>query len=106
MGPKSENVGFSLVLPLLFEGSRRHEGAKESLQLSGLDRVGGSRGRVNPPRGTGSVHAVTQGRRILIKIAHILIKKVNILINKINILTKKVNIIIKSLTFMLPISIK
>ena len=35
VGPKSENVGFSLVLPLLFEGSRGHGGARESLQRSG-----------------------------------------------------------------------
>ena len=49
MGPKSENVGFSLVLPLLFEGSRRHETARESLRMSGPTRLGGGRGRVNPP---------------------------------------------------------
>ena len=49
MGPKSENVGFSLVLPLLFEGSRGHETAKESLQRSEPIRLGGGRGSVNPP---------------------------------------------------------
>ena len=51
MGPKSENVGFSLVLPLLFEGSRLPRGDSEELQLSGPDRLGGGRGRVNPPLG-------------------------------------------------------
>ena len=40
MGPKSENAGFSLVSPLLFEGSR---GPRP-------ERLGGGRGRVNPPR--------------------------------------------------------
>ena len=49
VGPKSENVGFSLVLRLLFEGSRGHETAKESLQASEPTRLGGGRGRVNPP---------------------------------------------------------
>ena len=34
MGPKSENVEKALVLPLLFEGSRGHGNAKESLQPS------------------------------------------------------------------------
>ena len=29
MGPKSENVGFSLVLPLLFEGSKAAGGRQE-----------------------------------------------------------------------------
>ena len=49
VGPKSENVEISLVLPLLFEGSRGHESARESLQPSEPDRLGGGRGRVNPP---------------------------------------------------------
>ena len=49
MGPKSENVGFSLVLPVLFEGSRLPRGDSEELQPSGPDRLGGGRGRVNPP---------------------------------------------------------
>ena len=34
VGPKSENVGFSSVLPLLFEGSRIHGTARESLRRS------------------------------------------------------------------------
>ena len=29
VGPKTENVGFSLVLPLLFEGSRERRGFQE-----------------------------------------------------------------------------
>ena len=29
MGPKIENVGFSLVLPLLFEGSRERKAFQE-----------------------------------------------------------------------------
>ena len=49
MGPKIENVGFSLVLPVLFEGSRLPRGDSENEQLSGPDRLGGGRGRVNPP---------------------------------------------------------
>ena len=35
MGPKSENVGFSLVLPLLFEGSRAAWGRQPNEQGSG-----------------------------------------------------------------------
>ena len=50
MGPKSENVGFSLVLPLLFEGSRLPRGDSEELQISEPDRLGGGRGRVYPPQ--------------------------------------------------------
>ena len=49
MGPKSENVKNRWVSPLLFEGSRGHEDAKESLQLSEPTRLGGGRGRVNSP---------------------------------------------------------
>ena len=49
VGPKSENVVFSMVLLLLFEGSKGHETARESLQLSEPTRLGGGRGRVNPP---------------------------------------------------------
>ena len=49
MGPKSENVGFSTVLPLLFEGSRAAAARQPNEQLSGPDRLGGGRGRVNPP---------------------------------------------------------
>ena len=49
MGPKSENVGFSLVLPLLFEGSRLPRGDSENERPSGPCRLGGGRGRVNPP---------------------------------------------------------
>ena len=49
MGPKSENVGFSLVLPLLFEGSRPAGGRHRNERSSEPDRLGGGRGRVNPP---------------------------------------------------------
>ena len=49
MGPKIENVGFSLVLPLLFEGSKAAEGRQENEKTSGPWRLGGGRGRVNPP---------------------------------------------------------
>ena len=49
MGPKSENVGFSLVLPLLFEGSRGPRGRQDRQQLASKYRLGGGRGRVNPP---------------------------------------------------------
>ena len=49
MGPKSENVGFSLVLPLLFEGSKRPRAFQENEQTGERRRLGGGRGRVNPP---------------------------------------------------------
>ena len=42
MGPKSEKVGFSSVLPLLFEGSRGHGTAKESFPA---ERPGVNSGR-------------------------------------------------------------
>ena len=38
MGPKIENVGFSLVLPLLFEGSRERRGFQECQVESEKDR--------------------------------------------------------------------
>ena len=44
MGPKSENVGFSSVLPLLFEGSKAAGVRQENEQASGPRRwkgVGG-----------------------------------------------------------------
>ncbi len=49
MGPKSENVSFSLVLPLLFEGSKAAGGRQPNEQVSGPWRLVGGRGRVNPP---------------------------------------------------------
>ena len=49
MGPKSENVSFSSVLPLLFEGSRLPREDSENELPSGPCRLGGGRGRVNPP---------------------------------------------------------
>ena len=49
VGPKTENVEKPLVLPLLFEGSGLPRGDSENEQLSGPDRLGGGRGRVNPP---------------------------------------------------------
>ena len=48
-GPKSENVENTLVLPLLFEGSRVGGGRQPNEQPSEPDRLGGGRGRVNPP---------------------------------------------------------
>ena len=38
VGPKSENVGFSLVLPLLFEGSRAAKARQPNEQVSEPDR--------------------------------------------------------------------
>ena len=49
MVPKIENVGFSLVLPLLFEGSRAPGVFQENESGIGKWRLGGGRGRVNPP---------------------------------------------------------
>ena len=49
MGPKSENVGFSLVLPQLFEGSKKRKVIQDCEKPSGPDRRGGGRRRVNPP---------------------------------------------------------
>ena len=49
MGPKSENVGFSLVLPLLFEGSRGPRAFYRKSAPERPERLGGGRGRVNPP---------------------------------------------------------
>ena len=46
MGPKIENVGFSLVLPLLFEGSRRPRRFQENERGVEKCRLGGGRGRV------------------------------------------------------------
>ena len=44
MGPQIENVGFSLVLPLLFEGSGLPREDSENEQPSEPDRLGGGRG--------------------------------------------------------------
>ena len=49
VGPKSENVEKPLVLPLLFEGSRAARLPQENEKLIEPDRLGGGRGRVNPP---------------------------------------------------------
>ena len=49
MGPKSENVGVSLVLALLFEGSRAAGGRQDGKESAERYRLGGGRGRVNPP---------------------------------------------------------
>ena len=49
MGSKIENVEKPLVLPLLFEGQRSDGYSREVLQGSEPDRLGGGRGRVNPP---------------------------------------------------------
>ena len=49
MGPESEIVGFSSALQLLFEGPRPPRADPEELRISEPDRLGGGRGRVNPP---------------------------------------------------------
>ena len=49
MGPKTENVEISLVLPLLFEGSRVPGVFQENEQHCEKSRLGGGRGRINPP---------------------------------------------------------
>ena len=49
VGPKTENVEKVWVLPLLFEGSRAAGGRQPNERGSGPDRLGGGRGRVNPP---------------------------------------------------------
>ena len=49
VGPKSENVEISLVLPLFVEGSRWPGAFSENEGISGKCRLGGGRGRVNPP---------------------------------------------------------
>ena len=49
MGPKIENVSFSLALPLLFDGPREPRVSQECKQLAEKYRLGGGRGRVNPP---------------------------------------------------------
>ena len=47
--PKSENVEKPMVFVYLFEGQSGDEDSKEELQRSEPDRLGGGRGRVNPP---------------------------------------------------------
>ena len=49
MGPKSENVEKPLVFVCFFEGQRCDEDPGARLQRSEPDRLGGGRGRVNPP---------------------------------------------------------
>ncbi len=49
MGPRSENVEKVLVLKAFLKGSRVARGDSENEQPSELDRLGGGRGRVNPP---------------------------------------------------------
>ena len=51
VGPKSENVEISLVLPLFFERSREAKVPQECKEVSERDRPGRGRGRVNPPPG-------------------------------------------------------
>ena len=48
VGPKTENVGFSLVLPLLFEGSSGARVIQECKVSLEPDRLGGGREKVNP----------------------------------------------------------
>ena len=43
VGPKSGNVGFSLVIIVFFEGSREPWGRQPGLQPSGPDRPGGGK---------------------------------------------------------------
>ena len=43
VGPKSGNVGFSLVLIVFFEGSRAPRGRQSREQLSGPNRPGGGK---------------------------------------------------------------
>ena len=49
VGPKSENIKKALVLLLLFDGSRVPRGSSEKKQPGEPYRLGGGRGRVNPP---------------------------------------------------------
>ena len=49
VGPKSENVEKALVLLLFFEGSRWPKVFSENEQTAEKYRLGGGRGRVNPP---------------------------------------------------------
>ena len=49
VGPKTENVGFSLVLPLVFEGSKAAGVRQEDEMYSEPCRLGGGRERVDPP---------------------------------------------------------
>ena len=49
MGPKIQNVDFSLVLRLLFEGSKEPRVSQECKESAEKYRLGGGRGRVNPP---------------------------------------------------------
>ena len=51
VGPKSENVDFSLVLNAFLKGSREAGESQECKGPSEPDRPGGGRGRVNPPPG-------------------------------------------------------
>ena len=48
MGPKIENVGFSLVLPLLFEGSRWPGRFQENERPAGKCLLGGGKGEGKP----------------------------------------------------------
>ena len=49
MAPKRENVEKPQVFVCFFEGQSGHEDPREEFQLSSPDRLGGGRGRVNPP---------------------------------------------------------
>ena len=49
VGPKSGNVGFSLVLIVFFEGSRGPRARQGKFAIIRAGPLGGGRGRVNPP---------------------------------------------------------
>ena len=49
VGPKNENVDFILVFVCFFERQSGDEYSREEFRISEPDRLGGGRGRVNPP---------------------------------------------------------
>ena len=51
VGPKSENVDFSLVFQAFLKGPKERRVRQPYEQPSEPERLGGGRGRVNPPPG-------------------------------------------------------
>ena len=49
MGPKSENLEKVVVFKAFLKGSRGPRGHQDGFRPSEPDRLGGGRGRVNPP---------------------------------------------------------